>query len=73
MRERRGKSSAADLDDHLDGGQGGGDVLRVGRPHRDGDTACVQAAVEGCDQVDPCRRRAEHQLTLKRASKPTRE
>lgn len=44
------------LHDHLHGGQGGGDVLRVGGSHGDGNTASVQAAVEGCNQVDACRR-----------------
>lgn len=45
----------SDLDNHLDGGQRGGDVLRVRRSHRDGNAAGVQAAVEGCDQVNTCR------------------
>lgn len=43
------------LHDHLDGGQRGGDVLRVGRAHRDGHAAGVQAAVEGHDEVQTCR------------------
>lgn len=57
----------SDLDDHLDSGQGGGDVLRVRRSHRDGNTAGVQAAVEGGDQVDTWRRDVDDQ----RASKST--
>lgn len=51
--------AAANLDDHLDGGQRGGDVLGVRRPHRDGNAAGVQAAVERRDQVDACRRNRE--------------
>lgn len=46
----------SDLDDHLDGRKGGGDVLRVRRSNRDGNAAGVQAAVERCDQVDTCSR-----------------
>lgn len=49
-----------DLDDHLDGRKGGGDVLRVRWSNRDGNAAGVQAAVEGCDQVDTCSRGGVH-------------
>lgn len=44
----------SDLDDHLDGRKGGGDVLRVRWSHRDGNAARVQAPVERRDQVDTC-------------------
>lgn len=40
------------LHDHLDGGQRGGDVLRVRRPHRDWHTAGVKAAIKRHDEVD---------------------
>lgn len=53
----RGKRS--DLDDHLHSRKGGGDVLRVGWSHCDGNAASVQAAVEGCDQIDTCSRGAK--------------
>lgn len=53
------EETQSDLNDHLDGGQGGGDVLRVGGSHCDGNTAGVQAAVKRCDQVDACSRDRE--------------
>lgn len=47
------------LHDHLDGGQRGGDVLRVRRSHRDGHAAGVQAAVKRHDEVDAWRTERE--------------
>lgn len=44
------------LHDHLDGGQGGGDVLRVRRTHRDRHAAGIKAAVKRHDEVDTCRK-----------------
>ncbi len=42
------------LNNHLDGGQGGCQVLRVRGSDSDGHTASIQATVEGGDQVDSC-------------------
>lgn len=42
------------VDDHADGGKGGRQVLRVGRPHGHGDDTRVQAAVEGSYQINTC-------------------
>lgn len=42
------------LNNHLDRGQGGGQVLSVRGSDSDWDTARVQASVEGGDQVDSC-------------------
>lgn len=64
--------SKPDLDNHLDCGQSGGDVLRVRRSHRDGDTAGVQAAIEGGDQVDSCRAN-KHEQSQRRAHDVSRK
>lgn len=54
------------VDDHADSGEGRRQVLRVRRPHGDGDDAGVQAAVEGSDQIDACaRRRGANALSTK--------
>lgn len=47
------------LHDHLDGGQRGGDVLRVRRPHRDWHTAGIKAAIKRHDEVDSWEMREE--------------
>lgn len=57
--ERTHKSS--DLDDHLDGGQRGGDVLRVRRSHRDRHAAGVKAAVKRHDEVNTWWRKEEEE------------
>ena len=49
------------LHDHLDGGQRGGDVLRVRRSHRDRHAAGVKAAVKRHDEVDTWWREEEEE------------
>ena len=49
-----GRTTLCYLNNHLDGGQGGRQVLGVGGSDSDWHTAGVQAAVESGNQVDSC-------------------
>lgn len=42
------------LNNHLDSGQSGGQILRVRGSDCDWHTASIQAAIEGSDQIDSC-------------------
>lgn len=51
----QGSAPVTHLHDHPHCGQGCHQAVGVGRAHGDGDTARVQAAIEGCDELDACK------------------